>query len=256
MVDRFLPGVPGEQVEKLLKSAPGNEIDSGKIDSPRSSAALAANTFGFFLCRVAELPTLPGCEDEVWPADSLTLEKKLPIPKIRGIAPHPDALVTTGSALIGIESKRFEPFDRNRVRDLPEAYWQPVWGEKMPGYQRIRDNLRESKGNRYSLDATQLFRHALGLRTAVNREGGEYQGLKPILFYIYAEPSAWPDGLPVAEEAVSQHQKEIAAFAQEVNGDEVKFVACSYRQLLEEWVGQGTAAISRHAAAVLVNFKP
>ena len=115
MVGRFLPGVPGGQVEELFKGARGNEIDTGKIDSPRSSAALAANTFGFFLSRADELPALPGCEDEVWPATYLTLEKKLPIWR-GGTPPHLDVLVTTASALIGIESKRFEPFDKNRVK--------------------------------------------------------------------------------------------------------------------------------------------
>ena len=126
----------------------------------------------------------------------------------------------------------------------------------MQGYQRIRDKLQKAKGDSYSLDTAQLFKHALGLRRAVNREGGEFQGLKPILFYIYAEPSAWPGGLPIKQQPLSQHQKELADFANEVNGDEVKFVSCSYCQLLENWLGEGTAPVSRHAAAVLGRFKP
>ena len=36
--------------------AAGNEIATGKFDSPESSAALAANAFGFFLQRASELP--------------------------------------------------------------------------------------------------------------------------------------------------------------------------------------------------------
>ena len=57
MYQRFLPGVPGEAIEQIFSRAPGNEMTSGKFDSPESSAALAANTFGFFLhsprtCRV------------------------------------------------------------------------------------------------------------------------------------------------------------------------------------------------------------
>ena len=46
MHDRFLSGVPCKQIEEIYNAAPGNEIASGKFDSPESSAALAANTFG------------------------------------------------------------------------------------------------------------------------------------------------------------------------------------------------------------------
>ena len=59
--DRWLPGIAGEEIEKIFKAAPGNEIESGKLDSPESSAALAANTFGFFLNRAWDLPLLPEC---------------------------------------------------------------------------------------------------------------------------------------------------------------------------------------------------
>ena len=62
MTGRFLPGVPGTQVEAILNAAPGNEIKSGKFDRPESSAALAANTFGYFLDRPEDLPALPGCD--------------------------------------------------------------------------------------------------------------------------------------------------------------------------------------------------
>ena len=41
VTDRFLPGVPVAQVEAIFNAAPGNEIVSGKFDSPESSAALA-----------------------------------------------------------------------------------------------------------------------------------------------------------------------------------------------------------------------
>ena len=77
MRDRFLPGVPRKQIEEIYHAAPGNEIASGKFDSPESSAALAANTFGFFLNRPGDLPSLPGCEDAEWPASSLALEKEV-----------------------------------------------------------------------------------------------------------------------------------------------------------------------------------
>ena len=56
---RFLPGVPGAEIEAMLNRAAGNEIASGNFDSPESSACLAANAFGFFFPRTEDLPPLP-----------------------------------------------------------------------------------------------------------------------------------------------------------------------------------------------------
>ena len=39
MTDRFLPGVPGPEIERIFNAAAGNEIESGKFDNPESSAA-------------------------------------------------------------------------------------------------------------------------------------------------------------------------------------------------------------------------
>ena len=62
MTDRWLPGVPGEEIERIFNAAPGNEIARGKFDHPESSAALAANAFGFFFKRPQDLPPLPDRE--------------------------------------------------------------------------------------------------------------------------------------------------------------------------------------------------
>ena len=117
MTDRFLPGVPAAQVEAIFNAAPGNEIAIGKFDSPKSSSALAANTFGFFLNRPHDLPPLPGCDFVTWPAHSLNLEKTVNFPWRGGRHPVLDVLITTPSSLIGIESKRFEPFESSTLSD-------------------------------------------------------------------------------------------------------------------------------------------
>ncbi len=43
MSERFLPVMPGAEIESILNAAPGNEIGTGKFDSQASSAALAVN---------------------------------------------------------------------------------------------------------------------------------------------------------------------------------------------------------------------
>lgn len=62
MTDRFLPGVAAGHILARMAAAGGQEIESGKFDSPESSAALAVNLFGWFIERPARLPAIPGLE--------------------------------------------------------------------------------------------------------------------------------------------------------------------------------------------------
>ena len=256
MSQRFLPGVPGEAIEQIFSRAPGNEMTSGKFDSPESSAALAANAYGFFLHRPLDLPLLPACSSEAWPALSLTLEKTVRFPWSSGRHPVLDVLVTTPSELIGIESKRFEPFRKKGTPSLSDAFWRPVWGDRMAGYQRVRDQLREDGALYVSLDAAQLFKHALALMTEVNR-AGEHAGMSPVLFYVYAELAAWPrGGNSITDAARAKRREEIGRFAQETAGDEVAFIPCTYRDLLSGWAKNQSPEIRAHAEAVNRSFSP
>ena len=256
MCERFLPGVPGEQIREIYDAASGNEIATGKFDSPESSAALAANAFGFFLNRPNILPPLPTCDGAEWPASLLYIEKEVRFPWKGGKHPWLDALVVTPSALIGVEAKRFEPFRDKPKACFSKAFWRDVWGDCMNGYQNIRDTLCENERLYTSLKADQLVKHALGLATR-SRPGKKYAGLTPILFYLYAEPDFLPNsGKPVDEQAKALHRREITHFAQSVKGDEVRFVACSYRDLLATWQQNENPEIRQHAKAVIRRFSP
>lgn len=251
----FLPGLPIDRILAAYLAAPGNEIESGKFISPESSAALAANAFGLFLGRAADLPALPGCEDAGWPALSLQLEAVARFPWRGGRHPCLDALVETRAALIGIESKRYEPFRPKSESSLSDAYWRPVWGDSMAGYEHVRDALRDGSMTFTHLDAAQLVKHAFGLRTAVHRQN-ELRGKQPILFYLHAEPQRWPDGRAVPAAAIEAHRVEVAQFAECVAADEVIFCECSYANLLSRWEQAPDAEIRTHAAALRERFAP
>ena len=256
ITNRWLPNVPGEEIEEILKAAPGNEIGSGKFDSPESSAALAANTFGFFLNRAGDLPLIPECYQGKGSAVSLVLEETVRFPWRGGRHPVLDALITTPSELIGIESKRFEPFRGNKKASFSHAYWRPVWGEHMTGYENVRDQLHNNKRHYKLLDAAQLVKHAFALRTQI-QPGRKYAGRKAILFYIYAEPECWTkDGRLVDKTMKIKHKEEIEAFAREVKEDEVKFIACTYEELLTDWEQNRTPEIRKHARAIVQHFSP
>ena len=256
MGGRFLPGVPGAEIEAIFAAAAGNEIATGKFDRPESSACLAANAFGFFLRQAAALPLLPGCPGEVWPARSLALEAGVRFPWRGGRHPVLDCLVTTPSAFIGIESKRFEPFRCKSMTPWSEAYSRPVWGRRMRGYESVRDELRDESGRYRHLDAAQLVKHAFALRTAVHKRS-DCRGLAPILYYVYAEPRSWPiNGTRVDEAAKRRHRQETERFRAAVVDDEVAFVSCSWRELLEAWARHEQDRIRSHAAAVAARFAP
>lgn len=251
----LLPGVPLDLILKAYGRAPGNEIASGKFASPESSAALAANTFGPFVVRPAELEPPPGGEAWGWPARRVRLEATVRFPWPGGRHPWLDVLVETSAALIGVESKRYEPFRAKAAVTWSDAYWRPVWGEAMAGYARIRDRTREASSSFALLDAAQLVKHAFALRTAVHREKG-FRGKLPVLLYLYAEPERWPNSHPIPRDAIDAHRIEVRSFADSVAGDEVIFHACSYRELLSSWAASAREFTRAHAAAIAALFDP
>jgi hypothetical protein len=241
----FLPGVPAAYVIDRLTVAGGDEIGSGKLAHPESSAALAVNTFGWFVDRPSMMPSLPGTAHMGLP-DRVEVEYCARFPWSGGRHPWLDAAVFTGTHLIGVESKRFEPFRDRKTVSLSPTYDRPVWGERMFRYSALRDGLRSGSFRFDHLDAAQLVKHAYGLVTDARR-----LHKRPVLFYLFAEPTQ-REGCPIKLEDIQHHRKEIIEFAAAVDGDEVLFYSSSYR----EWLDQCStgAAIRAHRRAIEERF--
>ncbi|ANY77487.1 hypothetical protein BB934_03990 [Microvirga ossetica] len=169
---------------------------------------------------------------------------------------HPclDLLVETSDTLIGVESKRYEPYRPKTPTALSEAYWRPVWGDSMKGYEGIRDSLRDGSLSFRHLDAAQLVKHAFGLRTAGHR-APEYTDKRPVLLSLFAEPDTWPSGRAVSRTQINAHRDEVRHFADRVAGDEVAFVWCSYSDVLKAWSRSGDERLISHAAAIVERFR-
>lgn len=242
----FLPGVPEHLVRDALTAAGGNEIESGKLDSPESSAALAVNAFGWFLERPADLPPFPSLADLDWPAVRVNLERQMRFPWRGGRHPWLDAAVETATHLIGVESKRFEPFRDTKSINLSDAYARDVWGERMAPFATMRDGLRGGDASYVHLDAAQLVKHAFGLVTE-----GRRLGKMPVLLYLYAEPTH-RGATAIPATAIERHRAEIADFATAVAGAEVRVAACSWREWLAVWTGD----TRDHADALIERFQP
>jgi hypothetical protein len=243
---KFLDGVPADKVLAMLSRAAGKEIESGKFASPESSAALAVNTFGWFIDRPEKLPPFPSAPSWGKPV-SVEVEYCARFPWPGGRHPWLDAAIETASMLIGVESKRHEPFRDCKTVSLSSAYDRPVWGSHMAPYELMRDGLRIEASRFKFLDAAQLTKHAFGLVT-----DGRRKGKRPHLHYLYAEPHE-RGGKPVSMDLLALHRREIADFAAAVAGAEVGFSACSYHEWFSTWRGTD---LEEHAARVVEAFAP
>ena len=242
----FLPGVPEDLVRTALAKAAGNEIGSGKLDSPESSAALVVNSFGWSLERPAELPPFPPLAKLDWPAARIEVERKMRFPWCGGRHPRFDAAVETATNLIGVEFKRFEPFRDAKKINLSDAYDREVWGENMAPFTEMRDRLRAGHVCFEHLDATQLVKHAFGLVTE-----GRRLGKAPMLLYFFAKPKhRGASTIPTA--ALERYLIETNDFVVAVADAEVRFVACSWRDWLTGWSGD----TRNHADALITCFHP
>ena len=243
----FLLGVPAEALLAALRRSPGNEIASGKFASPESSAALVANAFGWFLNRPADLPPLPGVPMAQPTEVDLTVEMHFPWQG--GRHPWIDVAITTPTTLVGVESKRYEPFRPGKKTEFSDAFETRDWGQGMARYTAMRRALVSGDQTYRHLDAAQLVKHACGLRTqALKRARGA------VLVYLHASPGDWANGKPVDPAAIVRHQTEITHFANAVKGDDVVFAPVRWVDVLAQWAR--LPALAEHAKAVARGFGP
>jgi hypothetical protein len=232
----FLPGVPAAAVLAALARLPGLDLDS-----PDSSSALVANGLGWFLDRPRQLLPFPGVPMGLPETVELGVEMQLPMRGVR----HPrfDAAVTTPTTLVGIASKRYQPFRPAKTIAFTEPFDGRDWGPGMARYGALRKALMAGQQTYRQLDAVTLVKQAYALRTqSVKRARGA------VLVYLHAEPQNWASGKPVDPKAILRHRTEVTSFARAVKGDDVTFVALTWAELLTQW--SKTPALVAHAAAV------
>lgn len=244
LASHLLPGVPVERVAAALGAAAGQELASGKFGSPQSSSALAVNGFGPFLESPGILPPFPCLDDLDWPALTVDIERQMRFPWAGGRHPWLDAAVETATHLIGVESKRFEPFRDSKLAKLSPKYSSHHWDEGMEPWCAMRDRLLAEPAAFRHLDAAQLVKHGYGLVTEAKR-----RGKSPILLYLYAEPTG---GRTISVKALADHRSEITNFAAAVAGSTVRFLACSWR----EWLAIFPPDLTDHADRLIARFRP
>jgi hypothetical protein len=249
IAENILSHLPRQEIIDAFARSPGNELDS-KFASEESSAALAANTFGLFLDQPELLPPLPNTMDLGWPAKSVCIEACVRFPWAGGRHPWLDALIETETRLIGVESKRYEPYRAHNAGSFSDAYQRDEWGLGMKPFEAVRDGLHDGGMYFKRLDAAQLVKHALGLRTEAHR-----RGKAAALLYLYAEPELWFNKQPVDPHALEEHAREARHFARLVEEAEVEFRLCTYKELLAAFKASGNTEVERHATEVAKVFR-
>lgn len=254
-MSNLLPHLPVEAILAAYEKAGGDEIKSGKFASLESSAALAANAFGYFLScignetRAAEFPVQRQFAFLESPIQSVWLEKQIRFPWSGGLHPWLDAVIANERWLVGIESKRYEPFRNKKASVFSDAYSHPVWGAGMLPFERMRDALSEGSIKFRHLDAVQLVKHAFGIRTQATKSKK-----RAALVYVYGEACGWPDGKKIDEADIMRHREEVSRFSDMVSGAEVKFSALSYCELMNLFASSPHMLLREHASLVMVSY--
>jgi hypothetical protein len=236
--------VPEDYIRARLEGAGGEEIKSGKFFHPESSAALAVNAFGWFVPRPSLMPPLPGAAHVGRPRQ-VEIEFCARFPWTTGRHPWLDAAIFTKAYIVGVESKRFEPFRDKKEPRFSTAYERPVWGENMQRYGEVRRALATGTLTYQHLDGAQLVKHAYGLATEARR-----RGVRALLYYIYVDVLVRA-GMVVTKEEYTRHRGEVLDFAARVAGDEVAFAFGTYREWLH---GAGDAPVASHWQALEARF--
>lgn len=205
------------QTKDEFANADGSELDS-KMRALVSSSALAVNFFDSW--RDVPKGLLTSALKLQEPITSLRFEykcdkKKYPVgPR----SPNLDLLLTLADGQrIGIESKFVEPYrNPGTAYSLSPKYFPPGLGHwSNAGLLRAQGLVNEIRGRWNYLDAPQLLKHMLGLRSEQPEATVE-------LIYVWYD-NDFNDA--------KAHRAEVERFSDSIAGDVVRFSAISYQEL-------------------------
>ena len=192
----------------------------GKLSSPWSSSALAANVFDYW--RDKDLDHVIQALEANRALRTIALERPFPTGFASARASLDVVMTDDSDGLVAIESKFLEPFGSSKTGS-PKKNLRPVYldAARLPGWHQLhalRDlGLRIADGRQVfrRLDVPQLLKHAIALRA----HGGVFE-----LVLLWYAP---PDGL----EEACQMKDEIERFTAAALADGLRFRALTYQQV-------------------------
>ena len=212
---------------ELLSEEKEKETNSySKMKSIISSSALVVNLFQYWQDNKKDIlpllkTLLPDYNYDTPSNTTITFEKELQIKGINGGTPNLDVIIELENEIIAIESKFAEPYRSHTYKNLSTKYLtnDNLWKELSE-----TKNLATNLENKYShLDAAQLIKHILGLRTDNEKISKDK---KITLLYLWYN-------VPGTEEA-KEHQEEIEAFASITKADGINFRHITYQKVINK----------------------
>jgi len=222
-----------DETLKQLNSGDGGETKSGKhsrakIHALHSSAAIVVNTFQYWHNKDI-YPILYACKlcskrpsgSRNSSANEIKFEKKFEISKDKKkfpFSPNIDIVIYNfRSQIYAIESKFTEPYSSRKLKGISKTYIDNVsfWH----GLSNLHDLAKKicPDNNEFKhLDAAQLIKHILGLKT--NHNKNDFR-----LLYL------WYD--VIGQDGV-KHRKEIETFAEIAKKDKIKFSHITYQEVI------------------------
>ena len=202
-----------------FKSAKGKELE-GKMRALHSSSALVVNFFHYW--RYHDMAIVGRALRLDSKYDNLRFERKYPKPRgIRGIKPHLDVELSGIDAKpIAIEAKFTEQYQRSRLKSTMKNVYiktEGIWGNLKGCYTLARDIIEGKQVFEY-LDAPQLLKHILGLKTETEHSSKSFK-----LLYLWYR---------IEGTETEEHEKELRRFVEAI-GNEVDFEAATYQELFQ-----------------------
>ena len=218
------------EAEEEFSQADGDELrPGGKMCSLHSSSALCVNVF-HHLRRKRLFDPLAAALGISPAVESLKFEQRFAITNgpARRRFPKPanlDVLLSYPHghtpAAIGIESKFAEPYSAGHPGLSPTYLKVAGLWDGMPCCRKLAERISPDNRAYRHLDAAQLLKHTLAIRC-------EFGLAEFGLLYLWFQPPT-PDG--------SAHSEEIAAFAEVLDSDGIRFLSATYNDLIQDLVG-------------------
>ena len=189
-----------------------------------SSCGLALNAFGPWRVKPESLELLGESNYR-----ELRFEVKLRIFPDGRRSPNLDVVLSDSERLTAVESKLTEHLTGGQHAAFKPSY-EEVISRAHESWQTLYERLKRAPDAFNYLDAAQLVRHYLGIKTQT-ASGGAHAGKRPVLVYLYWEPSNAAELQPCRT-----HAEEIRDLATHVKDPDLSFRVLTYRELWDAWM--------------------
>jgi Restriction Endonuclease associating with ARP/Sigma-70, region 4 len=208
---------------EMLWTRKGGTLRPPGLHSVFSSCGLALNAFGPWRLKPESLNFLGESG-----YTAMRFEEKLRIFPRGGRAPNLDVVLFDDDRVTAVESKLTEHLTGGQLATFKESY-ERVIPKADASWQAMYQQLKRAPDLFNYLDAAQLVRHYLGLKTQTG-PGGVHAVKRAVLVYLFWEPANAPD-----LQACATHADEVRFFAQQVADPNLPFATSTYRELWSSW---------------------